>query len=115
MKITHRVPIRELRSDPITPEYQAEVDRSTSKLEREYARAEKRLEAATRRAERAERALAARKVKPRSVEAAWVVVEARRAELAALAGLMRANPGAAAQHRSGSSVRPVPIASGRSL
>lgn len=109
MKISHRVPVRELTSDPITAEYQAEVDRSTAKLEREYARAEKRLDAAIRRAERADRALAVRKVKARSAAEAWAVVEARRDELAALGRLMRANPGASAQHRPGSGVRPVPI------
>lgn len=57
MKITHRVPVREIGSDPITPEYQAEVDRSTAKLERAHAAALRRLEAATARAERTQRAL----------------------------------------------------------
>lgn len=42
----HRIPFRELKSDPITPEYQAEVDRSTAELELRYAKAQKALERA---------------------------------------------------------------------
>lgn len=47
----HRVPILEMRSDPITPEYQAEIDQSVARLERRYRKAEAALQAAERRAE----------------------------------------------------------------
>lgn len=52
-KSRHRVPFREMASDPITEDYQAEVDHSTAELERRYARAEKALERAKQKAERA--------------------------------------------------------------
>lgn len=49
----HRVPTLTFRSDPITPDYQDEIDRSISKLELRYKKAQKALEAAEARAERA--------------------------------------------------------------
>ena len=52
MKIKHRVPPLELKSDPITPEYQAEVDACTARLERQHYKALKALEAIDQRAER---------------------------------------------------------------
>lgn len=55
-KSRHKVPVSQLwRSDPITPEYQAEVDRSTERLQREYEKALKAKERAERRRERAEK------------------------------------------------------------
>jgi hypothetical protein len=49
----HRVPLLQMKSDPITPEYQAEVDQSMARLEARYLRAEKALAAAELKAERA--------------------------------------------------------------
>jgi hypothetical protein len=51
----HRIPLCALepRSEPVTPEYQAEVDASMDRLERRYRKAQKALEAAEARAERA--------------------------------------------------------------
>lgn len=106
----HRIPIEHLRlTDPVTPEYQAQVDRSTTRLEREFA-------AATRRVAKAEdqvrRALAAtgqsRKSRQRDIARAQAAVELRRAELAKYESLMMASD-FAARHRGRDSYRPVPV------
>lgn len=117
MKITHRVPVRAVASDPVTPDYQAEVDRCTAQLERRYAQAAKRLEAAERRALRAEARSGARgkqKMQPARLAALWADVERRRAELAAVQGLM-APAGASKQHLGRKSYRPVPVTRGVAL
>lgn len=53
IKSRHRIPALTLKSDPITPEYQAEIDRSMERLEARYRKAQKALEAAEVKAERA--------------------------------------------------------------
>ena len=50
----HRIPFREMTSDPVTPEYQAEVDQSMADLERRYAKAEKALQRAEQKRQRIE-------------------------------------------------------------
>jgi len=52
-KSRHRVPALDYKCDPISPEYQSEVDRSVSKLEARYRKAQKALQVAESRAERA--------------------------------------------------------------
>lgn len=55
-KSRHRVPSSAFTNpEPITPEYQAEIDRSMANLAREYEKARKATEAAGRRKERARR------------------------------------------------------------
>ncbi|SHU20739.1 Uncharacterised protein [Mycobacteroides abscessus subsp. abscessus] len=49
----HRIPTLTITSDPITPEYQAEVDASMERLRRRYEKAQKALADAEARAERA--------------------------------------------------------------
>lgn len=114
MKIKHKIPLCAYRSDPITPEYQAEVDRSTNKAMLEYAPAQRRLEAAERRlrkAEEASRAAGARKkvkaTAARELAVAAELVELRREELQRLEALMKNVP-ASAEHRGKRSYRPVP-------
>lgn len=111
MKVTHRVPVEHLIfTDPITPAYQAEIDRSTEKAERLYREALRRLQKAERSAERAT-AIATRtpkrSTKQREAEA-WALVELRREELAKYERLMVAT-GQSATHRGRQSFRPVPI------
>lgn len=113
MKIKHKIPLCAYRSDPITPEYQAEVDRSTNKAMLEYERARRRLEAAERRLRKAEEASrvagARKKVKAtaRELAVAAELVELRREELHRLEALMKNVP-ASAEHRGKRSYRPVP-------
>lgn len=112
MKIRHKAPACPIQSDPVTPEYQAEVDRSTNKAMAAYERAQRRLEAAQRRLEKANRAKARAKGKgakrlTRSVLAASEAVEARREELRQIEATMTAAP-ASAEHRGQRSYRPVP-------
>lgn len=58
-KSRHRVPVREMVSDPIDDRYQREVDYSTARLERAWRKAQAALEASRRKAERAALAAAA--------------------------------------------------------
>ncbi|MGI5247582.1 hypothetical protein [Dactylosporangium sp. CA-139066] len=114
MKLKHNVPARAFRSDPITPEYQAEVDRSTNKLMLDYERAQRRLRSAEERLERAEAKTAARAAKKKEAAArehearvAAELVELRREELQRIEALMKSAP-ASAQHRGTRSFRPIP-------
>jgi hypothetical protein len=98
MKIKHRVPAHLLpASDPVTPEYQAEVDRSTAKAEAAYRRAEQRLEREEARLERA-RGKAKTKRQLHDVKVLEALVELRRTELQKLHMMMVASP-ASSQHR----------------
>lgn len=116
MKIRHRVPAAAFRTDPVTPEYQAEVDRSTSKAQVAYERAERKLAAATRRLEQAgEIVLAAnaRGRKPnrdqlREVRIATELVELRREELLVLERLMKSSGVGGNQNRGRGMHRPIP-------
>jgi len=49
----HRIPILELKADPINEQYQAEIEQSVARLEARYRKAEKALEAAEVKADRA--------------------------------------------------------------
>lgn len=117
MKLSHNVPPIGLRSDPITREYQAEVDRATDKAMVAYERAQRRLRAAEQRLERARAArdragdkLAARNAK-RELAVALELVELRRDELRRVESLMKAAP-ASAEHRGVRGFRPVPAPGG---
>jgi hypothetical protein len=102
----------------IEPEYQAEVDRSTARLEKQYRERQRAVASAERRAAK----LAATTTTPgkrtkaaeRDLRAAWELVEQRRAELNRLAGLMQASP-AGSQNRGRESYRPVPIRHGGNI
>lgn len=109
MKIRHKVPAHLLaRSDPITPEYQAEIDRTMAHAEANWNRAQKRLESAQRRLARAQRRVA-KEGKPRANEIAHLeaVVELRRVQMEQTHRLMVAT-GAPATSRGVKSFRPVP-------
>lgn len=79
----HRVPTLTMVSDPVTPEYQAEVDRSMARLERRHVKAQKALEAAEKRAAKA--AVAAQNIRDHKAQVRHrdllAVVEERRREL----------------------------------
>ena len=82
MKLSHHVPNRALEphSAELTPEYQAEVDRTMAHAEVEYRRAEKRLRAAERRLTRA-RAAESDKKQRKLVAHLEVLVQLRRLEM----------------------------------
>lgn len=117
MKLRHRIPSAAFSgSESVTPEYQAQVDRSTTKAQVAYERAQRNLAAALRRQERADEALLANGAKGRKKDTALVraakvaaeLVELRREELQELDRLMKAAP-ASSTHRSGrQGHRPVP-------
>jgi len=77
----HRVPTLSMTSDPVTAEYQAEVDLSMERLTKRYAKAQRALAAAEQRAERARKQ--AEDLERRQAEAA-AVAENRAAEEARL-------------------------------
>lgn len=107
MKLQHHVPARAIRSDPVTPEYQAEVDRSTDKAMAEWRRAQKRLEAAERRLARMQEVRISARSRARDLAVALELVELRREELLRIEALMKSAP-AAAQYRGTRSYRPIP-------
>lgn len=117
MKIKHNAPPIGLRSDPITPEYQAEVDRSTHKAMAAFERAQRRLRAAEQRLERARAAQdraadkRAARTSKRELAVALELVELRREELRRIESLMKAAP-ASAEHRGVRGFRPVPVPGG---
>lgn len=99
MKIKHRIPVALLaKSDPITPEYQAELDRTAAKAEAAYNRALKRLQAAEQRLARAQSKRAAPRQHKRQIAELEAIVELRRQELLDLHRLIVASP-ASSMHR----------------
>lgn len=121
MKIRHHVRNASLKSDPVSPEYQAEVDRSTNKAQVAWERAKRKLLAAERRLALADAKVVARAAlgKPtndslaRECRIAAELVELRREELQFIENLMQSIPGGGSQHRGRGTHRPVPqIASG---
>src|SRR5678815_4881675 len=95
-KLKHNVPPQAFRSDPITPEYQAEVDRHTGRLQYRYEVAERRLAAAELRLQRARiKTVPASAKKARrtaalnEIKVAEELVELRREELQAIAAMMQ--------------------------
>ena len=115
MKRQHRIPVDHMVwTDEVTPEYQAEVDRYTYRLEREYNAALKRLNAAEDKAKRIEAESVSRATKKshdRRQADAWAMVELRRLELQKYALMMACVPHASAQHRGPKSHRPIGMAS----
>lgn len=114
MRLKHNVPPAAFRVDPITPEYQAEVDRATAKAVVDYERAQRRLRAAEERLERARERSARQTINAkrsraiaRELAVAAELVELRREELQRLEDMMRAAP-ASAEHRGVKSYSPVP-------
>jgi hypothetical protein len=83
MKIRHRVPVEHLnKSAALTPEYQAEVDRTMAKAESAWRRAQRRLASAQRRLERARTAgPRGPKSHARQIAELEALVELRRTEL----------------------------------
>lgn len=112
MKIRHRVPTHAYRSDPVSPEYQAEVDRHTDKAMAAWRRAQGRLAAAEKRLARVRKSVSPSRARVHEVAVAAELVEARREELQRIERLMKAVP-AAAQHRGTQSYRPVPQPGGQ--
>lgn len=116
MKIRHKIPAAALKSDAITPAYQAEVDRSTNKAQIAYERAERKLAAASQRLEQADEIIIAansRGRKPshdqlREVRIAAELVELRREELLAIERLMKSSGVGGNQNRGRGGHRPVP-------
>ena len=113
MKLKHNTPATQPRSATITPEYQAEVDRATSKAMVAYERAQRRLAAAETRLtlaqEKRERAKSAaqRRLAEHKMAVAAELVELRREELLRVEALMKSAP-ASAEHRGVRGFRPVP-------
>lgn len=107
-RIKHRVHIaRDTKPPEITPEYQAEVDRSTEKLERRYQLAQKAVEKAKFRRERAALIVGHAKLRRQRLAEAEAALEARLAELADLERMMTTSP-ASARHRGTKSYAKVP-------
>jgi len=112
MKLKHHVPIRLLKAEPVSPAYQAEVDRSTERAAAKYEAAARRLARAEFRLQQArdKAACASRQGRgkaQRTIAVALELVEIRRAELQAIEALMKAVPASAA-HRGRDSYRPIP-------
>lgn len=99
----HRVPaVAYMRSDPVTPEYQAEVDRSTAKLEKQFRDAQKRVEATQRRRDRVARLLereAANRKAKRQLRDLEAELHARESELAKIRALMMPDTYTGSRHR----------------
>lgn len=115
MRIGHRIPVEHMRwTDEVTPEYQAEVDRSTAKIEKAYKDAKKRLAAAEQKAARVRQETVGRKTKKaheaRLAQAA-AIVELRRIELEKYERMMMSSP-QSAQHRGIGSHRQIPARRG---
>lgn len=114
MKLTHHVPTAALRlTEEVSAEYQAEVDRHTTKAQREYEQAEARLAKAELRRQRhmatQSRQAAAGTLREyrRKLAVLDELVELRREELQRLEALMKAHP-ASTDHRGRGGYRPVP-------
>lgn len=108
MRIAHKVrPSREPKPVEIPPKYQAEVDRSTEKLERRYELAQKAVERARFRRERAALIVGHAKLRRKRLAEAEAALEARLAELADLERMMTSSP-ASARHRGTKSYAKVP-------
>jgi hypothetical protein len=111
MKRKHRIPVDKLRlSDPVTPEYQSEIDATMERAAARYAQAQRALERAQARVARIrataveQRRTAAHRRELRIAEAD---LELRREELRRLDSLMHASP-QSASHRGKRSYRPRP-------
>lgn len=105
--MVHKVHLpREPRPVEISPEYQAQVDRSTEKLERLYRRAQRSVEAAQKRLEKAQR-LRVERERKKAVKVAEEVLAERLRELAEYERMMTSTPASLA-HRGRGAWRKVP-------
>lgn len=108
MKRRHRIPPEaHFVSDPVSPGYQAEVDRSMAKGAAREQAALRRLESAEARLVKAER-IKARAQRERAVLVARELVEIRRQELLAIQREMSTSPSSARSRGIGHAKRPVP-------
>lgn len=98
-RLKHKVYFREPKPVEIDERYQAQVDRSTEKLQRRYERAKKAADAARFRRDRAALIVGHNKVRAQRLADAEAALAARLAELDELERLMQANPGASLIHR----------------
>ena len=115
MKLQHRVPdFSRNMTGKLDPDYEREVERSTTKLEVAYARAQRRLEAIEKRKQKLEHKIATTKTKKSKVVAEKELKKllseyvAREEELKAIVELMTATP-AGSKHRGVKSFRPLPL------
>lgn len=107
MKIVHRIPVGRLSlTDPVTPEYQAEVDATMARAAKRERDAQRRLDAAVRKLVAVERRHGTR-ARVHAVLVAREIVEIRRQELLMLQRAMQSSP-AASDHRSRETKRPIP-------
>lgn len=107
-RIAHKVHLpRDPKPVEITPEYQAEVDRSTERLERRYRLAQRAVETARARRDRAALIVGHAKLRRKRLAEAEAALEARIAELADLERMMTSSP-ASARHRGVKSFAKVP-------
>lgn len=106
----HRVPTEYVRpADPIDDRYQAEIDRSVSRLTKKYEAARKRLEAAEARAEKLEKAKNLKLAQQKELRDLQKVIDERRRELHELEVLMMPGNYAPVGHR------PAPVGSRKTL
>lgn len=119
-KIPHHFPDEALVNNMtgrVDPEYEAEVEAMTARRELAWEKAERALENVVRRHENAKRRAetaktrAAREHAKREIAKLWEEIEARRAELAVLQGIMQSSPQSAA-HRGSKSHRTLPARHG---
>ena len=115
MKLQHRVPdFSRNMTGKLDPDYEREVERSTTKLEVAHARAQRRLEAVEKRREKLERKISTTKTKKSRAVAEKELKKlmseylAREEELKAIVELMTATP-ASSRHRGVKSFRPLPL------
>lgn len=107
MRIKHKIRApRNPKPVEIAPEYQAEVDRATEKLQRRYERAQRAVEQARFRRERAAAIVGQKALRAKRLAEAEAALEARIAELAELERMMTYTPAGIA-HRGRGGWKPV--------
>lgn len=107
MRIAHKVrPPRNPKPVEIDSEYQAQVDRSTEKLEQAYLKAQRAVQAAERRLERA-RELRQQRERAKAVREAEATLAQRLEELAEYERMMTSTP-ASLKHRGRGGWKKVP-------
>lgn len=108
MKIRHRVPVERLRlSEPVTAEYQAEVDATLARAADRERHAQRVLAAAERRLAKAQAVKQPTRKQQHAILVARELVEMRRQELLTIQREMQGAPASSA-HRSRSAQRPIP-------
>ncbi len=110
MRLRHHVPPQAYRPEPVTWEYQSEVDRSSRKAKVLYEAAQRRLERAELRLAAARAKAPARRAANRhqhELQVALELVELRREELQRLEALMKGIP-ASVEHRGRGAYHPIP-------